>query len=264
MRSTCACRIAPALPARPRWFVAQRIAGLGQIAKVHLLEGPAKQVLVGHGEIQAVQWDAQGLPLKGASNVRVHPFLGPGHGLLVFFIADAVFQLNDQMAVGFRHAAALGVHHEHALPLASRGRAPACRPAFRRHAWCPPEWKSRRCRCRNTPSRRLKAGFCLVTEYNRALNFMLAAGQPVLLNQSAAAAKKDHADNKGPEDAERTTCRDAFMAVSSLRSARLPMAMMEATSTASGRARLTKRAEANTMSLNTTHNSRPLPIMSSA
>ena len=57
---------------------------------------------------------------------------------------------------------------------------------------------------------------------------------------------------------------EAFMAVSSLRSARFPSAMIEATKTARGSAKLTKRAEAKTMSLKTTHNSRPLPIMSSA
>ena len=62
-----------------------------------------------------MQGDAQGLPLKGASNVRVHPFLGPGHGLLVFFIADTVFQLNDQMAFGFGHLTALGLHHKDAF-----------------------------------------------------------------------------------------------------------------------------------------------------
>ena len=42
------------------------------------------------------------------------------------------------------------------------------------------------------------------------------------------------------------------------------MDMMEATSTARGNARLTKRAEANTMSLRMIHASSPLPINSSA
>ena len=92
---------------------------------------------------------------------------------------------------------------------------------------------------------------------------MLAAGQPVLLNQSAPPQRRIMQKTRGRR-MRKDDMPDAFMAVSSLRSARLPSAMMEATNTARGRAKLTRRAEAKTMSLNTTHNSKPLPIMSSA
>ncbi len=92
---------------------------------------------------------------------------------------------------------------------------------------------------------------------------MLAAGQPVLLNHNAPRQTTAMQATSG-RIMRRNDIPDAFMAVNSLRSAKLPNAMMEATSTAKGRAKLTNLAEANTINLNTTHRSRPLPIKSSA
>ena len=50
-----------------------------------------------------------------ALDVGVDAFRGFGDGFSVLLIAHALFQFQDQGALFFRHAAALGVHHEHAF-----------------------------------------------------------------------------------------------------------------------------------------------------
>ena len=95
----------------------ERVAVIGQIAEVHLFERPAKQILVGHREIEAVQWDLEALPGKGALDVGMDAFRGFGDGFSVLLVADAVFQFQDQAALFFGHPATLGVDHEHAFAL---------------------------------------------------------------------------------------------------------------------------------------------------
>ena len=82
----------------------------------------------------------------------------------------------------------------------------------------------------------------------------------MLLNK-VRRCKEGPCRNQGPQDAQERHA-GGFHGGEFLVAGEVAQAMMEATN-ASGRAK-DNRAEAKTMSLNTTHNSKPLPIMSSA
>ena len=95
----------------------QRVAVMAELVEVHPFVGPAKQVFVGHGEIEAVEGDAQGLGPKPAVDVRMHALLVARHGLLVLFVADALFQFHHQRAVVLGHPSVCCVDHEDASAL---------------------------------------------------------------------------------------------------------------------------------------------------
>ena len=90
---------------------------------------------------------------------------------------------------------------------------------------------------------RFNVGFFCVTEKSRALNLRLATGHAALENQKAPIEIKSMVTIKGRKMRNTESPAD-LRAVSSLRSASEPKAMMEATRMASGRARFTSRAEA--------------------
>ena len=88
-----------------------------ELREVHPFVGPAKQVFVGHGEIEAVEGNAQGLGPKLAVDVRMHAFLVARHGLLVLFVADALFQFHHQGTVVLGHPPMCCMDHEDASAL---------------------------------------------------------------------------------------------------------------------------------------------------
>ena len=48
---------------------------MAEFREIHSFVGPAEQVLVGHGEVEAVQGDAQRLGPKPTVDVRMHALL---------------------------------------------------------------------------------------------------------------------------------------------------------------------------------------------